>query len=250
MKKFLLFALLHLSLCFYKEFIDIEKIYSVKEAYNILKDLHSILNNMESGPDKTEFAKSFREYILKLGKKFISDEEFTKKLEETLSELKEFSSSDYLSASTNSLFFTIREGANNNWFKRVSEVTKKLISYCDGDTCTMTKKVITDSQDALTASASASSTWVFVSNGVGIVGHGLAAYLKFVEKYEKCKARNMEAQFISFLQTAVNVGTNIGSGAVGSVIGTLIYPGIGTVAGGFLGSLFGSFLNSKIDFKC
>ena len=122
------------------------------------------------------------QYILKISKKFISNEELIKKLEEILLELPS-NKANYVKGGTNSLYYFIKGAATENFLGKVAENTGKLVSYCEGDVCTFPKKVLQKSGDALSATASASSTWIYVANGVGVVGHGLAAYLKFQEKY-------------------------------------------------------------------
>ena len=107
-----------------------------------------------------------------------------------------------------------------------------------------------ESKDTLTTTASISSKWVYVSNGVAFVGHGLAAYLKFKESYEKCKAKGKESYFLSTIQSLTKVGTNITFGSIGSYFGTLAFPGVGTLVGGFIGGLFGSKINQLYEFDC
>jgi len=249
MKFFYLFILFQIYICSSDNLLNIDNLSNAEEAYSKVDDLYRKYEKMESGEEKDEFARKLRDLILEICKKFISDKELLEKLEKILDKLR---ISDFLSASSNSVSFFINKQTFKTFTKTVEDTTKKLVEYCNEETCKIPKKILTQSKDTLTTTASTSSNWVYVSNGVAIVGHGLAAYLKFKESLDKCKAKGKESYFLSAIQSLASEGTSIGFGAIGSYLGAfLIQPAfIGSAIGGFAGSLIGSKINRQYELDC
>ena len=225
MKFFYLFILFQIYLCFYQDFANIENFSDAEEAYKYLEDLYDKYENMKSGKEKDEFGRKLKDLSLKISIKFVSNEKVIKKTERLLNGLPE---SDFISISTNALSFL----GNRN---------SELVEYCSRVKCNVPIEIL---------KSSTSSNWVFSSNGFTFVGQGLAAYLKFKASYEKCKAKGKESYFLSTIQSLTKVGTNITFGSIGSYLGTLAFPGVGTLVGGFIGGLFGSKINQLYEFDC
>ena len=227
MKFFFLFILFQIYLCSYQDFINIENLSDAEEAYNYLKYLYNKYENMESGREKDEFGKKLKDFTLKISKKFVLNEELLKKTEKLLDKL---TTSDYITISTNAISF-------------LGERSSNLVEYCNKVKCNIPQEIL---------ARSTSSNWVFSSNGFTIVGNGLAAYLKFQESYEKCKAKGKESYFLSTVQSFANVGTNIALGSMGCLLGTAIIPIpiVGTLIGSYIGVLFGSKVNQLYEFDC
>ena len=248
MKFFNILILFYFSICSITDTIDIENISSESEAYDKVKKLFIKYQKMDSGQEKEEFSEYIRNLILKLAQKFITNEELIKKFEEILDKLE---TSDYVGAGSYSISFFSKQISLEEIKNTIKDRASELVTYCEGDKCTIPKDVLTKSNEALKSSASITTKWVYVSNGVAIVGYGLAAYLRFNEKYNKCKIKGKESIFISTIITAANIGTNIAFGAIGSIAGSFIpIPIVNTFVGGFIGSLFGSYVNKKYDLDC
>lgn len=249
MKFFHLLILFLICLCSSKDLFDIDELSNAEKAYNKANDLYKIYKKMKSGKEKDEFLEKLKELIFLICKKFISNEELLDKLEKMLDELK---ASDLASMGTHSVTFFINRETFNSFINTVKGSSTKLIEYCKGEECKIPKEVLLKSQNTLTTAATTSSKWVYVSNGVAVVGHGIAAFLRFKESYDKCKAKGKESIFLSSLQTMVNVGTNIAFGTFGSYIGTILipYPFVGSIVGGVIGGFVGSMLNYKLEFDC
>lgn len=247
----LLHLLILVSICFcsLKDLFNIDEISNAEQAYDKVEDLYKKYNKMGSGKEKDEFLAKLKEFIFLICKKFISNEELLGKLEKILDELK---ASDLASMGTHSVSFFINKETFDSFINTVKGTSTKLIDYCGEKDCVIPKEVLLKSENTLTTAATTSSKWVYVSNGVAVVGHGIAAYLRFKESYDKCKAMGKESIFLSAIQTTVNVGTNIAFGTVGSYIGTFVipYPFVGSIVGGVLGSIVGSMVNYKLEFDC
>ena len=249
MKFFYLFILFQIHLCFFQDFLNKINLLDKDKIITEIKNLYELFKNMKPSKEKDDFARNLGELIIKVSHRYTSDKDILNTLEEILAGLR---TSDYISASTHSVSFFISDETFKTFTGNVKKTTTKLVEYCNEKTCEIPKNILMESKDTLTTTASISSKWVYVSNGDAFVGHGLAAYLKFKESYEKCKAKGKEDYFLSAVQSLANVGTNIAFGAAGSYLGTFIIPipFAGSLIGGFFGSLVGSKINQQYEFDC